>query len=249
MRRQQFAFTLIELLVVISIITILAALLLPALSVALDSAKTMQCLNNQKQICLFENMYISEYSDYTQPYRTHFTKMVVPVSAGDGGSYYYWQNYLMPYYDSSATVVTSYKRTVYSGGYTLKFPKSVFACPSVKTEDLLAMNSYGFRVNCKMAIAFNLNCATTLITNIRRPSKTIMLMDMLGDSGTDQPAAAKTLYTWAGTPMWMLSYGIPPRHCSGNSLNVAFYDFHAQTIPFSKLPNSGSNDAGKWTVK
>jgi prepilin-type N-terminal cleavage/methylation domain-containing protein/prepilin-type processing-associated H-X9-DG protein len=44
------AFTLIELLVVVAIIAILAALLLPSLRGARDSARSVQCMNNLKQI-------------------------------------------------------------------------------------------------------------------------------------------------------------------------------------------------------
>ncbi len=63
MRINARAFTLIELLVAISIIALLIAILLPALTAARGVARRMQCVNMHNQISMYMNYYADDWND------------------------------------------------------------------------------------------------------------------------------------------------------------------------------------------
>jgi prepilin-type N-terminal cleavage/methylation domain-containing protein len=63
-RTPRLGFTLIELLVVIAIIAILAALLLPALARAKDSARRVVCVSNLRQVGYVYHLYTQDYNNH-----------------------------------------------------------------------------------------------------------------------------------------------------------------------------------------
>ena len=66
-------FSLVELLVVIAVISILAALLLPALQKARDQAKLIHCVSNEKQVATGLLSYADDYNKWGPPVGSSWT--------------------------------------------------------------------------------------------------------------------------------------------------------------------------------
>ncbi len=112
-RYNRHGFTLVELLVVIAIIGILAALLLPALSLARARAHSVTCKNHLRQMGLALQSYVN---DHANQYPFYFSPAPDPslVDAIGSANTRYWWAKLIPYYPLMWTNV-SYHCPGYKG--------------------------------------------------------------------------------------------------------------------------------------
>lgn len=136
--RSRAGFTLVELLVVIAIITILMALLLPAIQKVRAAADRMRCQSNMRQLVVALHMFHDDNA----------SKLPIPftVATAPGGYLYYAQNWqidIMPYIEQDSIRIKWNSSIANNEGTNLDLiskPQPLLRCPSSPSTNVEVFN-------------------------------------------------------------------------------------------------------------
>lgn len=227
------AFTLLELLVVISIIAVLAALLLPALTRAKDAGRRAVCLSNLRQVGIAMQSYAHENSDRI-PYGPKAPPVVSPSN-------------LYPSTGAPTSLISLYGGLPAGLGLLLPHhlasqPRVLF-CPG--SDQRIDVNAELGKVGVTQAQSsyYYRHGGNTLLYD--NPNAPVPLeaprMHRLGLNRSGKPVQALVIDTMFLCPPQLATFGVNPRtHHQQRYANILFADGHAV---------SRDNGDGRFTVE
>lgn len=197
--RLRHAFTLIELLVVISIIALLMGILMPALGRARETARSAVCRANLRRLSMAANVYVNENDGTFPPARM---KRTSPTATEDyvneyGRQWPRWQWFfdhgVGPVIDPSPYVKNP--GDVFWDTEALLMTNDYFMCPSFRDSFFdvrdIRNGSYGYNYqylgNSRIREGRFENFPVH-ISEILRPSETVIIGDSRGAPGESDPA-------------------------------------------------------------
>jgi prepilin-type N-terminal cleavage/methylation domain-containing protein/prepilin-type processing-associated H-X9-DG protein len=125
--QRRVGFTLLELLIVVAIISILAAMLLPALARSKARAQAIFCMNNSKQLALAWTMYSGDNNDRLV-YNLGGDANRQSLAPRDQPN---WVNNIMDWETSPDNTNTDFVNTSMLGAYA-SFAATIYKCPADK---------------------------------------------------------------------------------------------------------------------
>ena len=218
-KSDNIAFTLIELLVVIAIISILAALLMPALKSAKESAKSIHCVNNLKQIYTGLALYAQDNDEY------------IPANSTASGN---WHYRLGPkgYLGGSAPA-----RPGFSSLLGNTWP--ILRCPAERPLPIFGayQSCYGIEY---IQTSYALNWAFSYYKNtiarkgfgVSPPGCSLEKMPMVMDCPPWNPGWSQASFAYNdvdANTFWTWAPYYPFRH-PGNTANVVYMDGHVAGV-------------------